>query len=97
MGNGLLVGKSHEGNPVYLCNDPHSKKLTYIVHLPDGRAFYSDKEGKIVATPVDTDKQVAGAALGAIAGLAIGGPAGGIVGAIVGAIVGNAVAKSGGE
>jgi hypothetical protein len=96
MGYGPQVAISHEGYPVYLYTDPHSQMTTYVVVLPDGRAFYSDAHGRIVATPVESDKQVAGAALAGLAGLALFGPVGGIVGAIVGAIVGNELAKKGG-
>jgi len=96
MGYGPQVGNSHEGYPVYLYTDPQSQMTTYVVVLPDGRAFYSDAHGRIVATPVESDKQVAGAALGGLAGLAVFGPVGGIIGAILGAIVGNELSKRGG-
>jgi hypothetical protein len=96
MGYGQQVAISHEGYPVYLYTDPHSQMTTYVVVLPDGRAFYSDAHGRIFAPTVESDKQAAGAALVGLAGLAFFGPVGGIVGAIVGAIVGNELAKKGG-
>lgn len=94
-GYGPRVGTSHEGYPVYLYTDPQSQKTTYVVVLPDGRSLYSDKDGRIVPTPIESDKQVAGAAVGGLAGLLIGGPGLGIVGAILGAIVGNVISKEG--
>jgi hypothetical protein len=95
MGYGPQVAKSREGYPVYLYTNPSSRTTTYVVVLPDGRALYSDAHGRIVANPVESDKQVAGAAVGGIAGLAAFGPVGGIVGAILGAIVGNELSKKG--
>jgi uncharacterized membrane protein len=96
MGYGPRVAFSHEGYPVYLYTDPHSQMRTYVVVLPDGRAFYSDARGRIVATPAESDKQVAGALVGGLTGLALFGPVGAIVGAFLGAIAGNELSKKGG-
>lgn len=92
-GYGPQVGTSPEGFPVYLYADPQSKITAYVVVLPDGRAFYSDMHGRIVAPPADANKQVGLALVGGIAGFLAGGPAGAIVGALVGAIAGNQLSK----
>jgi hypothetical protein len=44
------VGRSREGYPIYLYTDPHTKRASYVVVLPNGRAFYSDSEGQIITT-----------------------------------------------
>lgn len=93
VGYGPQTGCSSEGHPVYLYTDPHSKLTTYVVILPDGRAFYSDPRGRIVANSAEANDQVAGALVGGAAGLWVGGPAGAIIGAIVGAIAGNELSK----
>ncbi len=88
VGYGPQIGRSPEGFPVYQYTDPQSKLTTFVVVLPDGRAFYSDERGKIVSTPVflptGVDSQVGLALLGGIIGLALGG---GPLGAIVGGIL----------
>jgi hypothetical protein len=93
VGYGPQVGISPQGFPVYLYTDPNSKLRTYIVVLPDGRAFYSNSAGKIVDTPVESDRPTAFALLGGLLGFAFGGPGGAIFGSVVGAIVGNGAAK----
>jgi hypothetical protein len=88
------VGRSREGYPIYLYTDPHTKRASYVVVLPDGRAFYSDSEGQIITTSSNQGNAEAASALvlGA-GGWLIGGPIGGILGAIAGAIVGNQLKK----
>jgi hypothetical protein len=92
-GYGPQVGSSREGYPIYLYTDSRTKLTTYVVVLPDGRAFYSDAQGRIVATPAKTDSAVALALVAGAAGLWLGGPVGGIIGAIFGAIMGEEVSK----
>jgi hypothetical protein len=89
VGYGPQIGTSHEGHPVYLYTDARTGLTSYVVILPDGRAFYSDVKGRIVSTPSEPNKQVGLAILFGVAGLAMGGGAGAIVGALVGAIAGN--------
>jgi len=43
------VGSSPQGFPIYLYTDPQSGLTCYVIVLPDSRAFYCDKHGKIVA------------------------------------------------
>jgi len=94
FGYGPPVGQSAEGFPIYLYTDPNSRLTSYVVVLPDRRAFYSDQYGRIISKPTDTNPQVALALLGGIVGLAMGlGPVGAIVGGILGAAVGNEAAK----
>lgn len=98
IGYGPRVGQSQEGFPVYLYTDPRSNLNTYVVVLPDGRAFYSDRFGRIVSTPTQADPQVGLALLGGIIGLAVGGgPLGAIIGGIIGAAVGNEASKKRGK
>jgi hypothetical protein len=89
------IGQSSEGFPVYLYTDPNSKLRTYVVVLPDGRAFYSDRRGRIVSTPKDASPQVELLALiGGAVGLLVGGGApGAILGGIIGAALGQAAKK----
>src|SRR2546430_1475730 len=82
-GYGHQVGTSSEGFPVYLYTDPNSKLRTYVVLLPDGRAFYSDRRGRIVSDIKDASPAVEALALvGGIVGLLIGGAPGAILGGI---------------
>ena len=98
VGYGPQVGHSPEGFPVYLYTDPSSKLTTYVVVLPDGRAFYSDRNGRIVSKPTEVNPQVALALVGGIIGFAVGGgPLGAIVGGIIGAAVGNVASKKRGK
>lgn len=93
VGYGPLVGHSPEGYPIYLYADPQSHLTTYVVVLPDGRAFYSDAHGKFAVHPAESNAQVAGALVLGTAGFLVGGAAGAIIGAIVGAFAGNEVSK----
>jgi hypothetical protein len=97
-GYGPPVGRSPEDYPVYIYTDPQSQLSTYVVVLPDGRAFYSDQHGKIVANPIESDRQVGLAVLGGIVGFLLGfGPVGAITGALVGAIAGGQISKRQGK
>ena len=84
---GPLVGHSPQGYPIYLYTDPQSKLTSYVVVLPDRRAFYCDQQGRIVANPVEAKKQIALALLGGTAGFALGGPVGALIGAVAGLIL----------
>lgn len=95
MGYGPQVGTSREGYPVYLYTDTRTNLTNYVVVLPDGRAFYSDAHGKIVATPVEANKQVGLAVIGGLIGLAVGSGPGAILGALLGAAAGNILKKRG--
>ncbi len=98
VGYGPQVGHSPQGFPLYLYTDPNSKLTTYVVVLPDGRAFYSDRNGRIVSKPTEANPQVALALVGGIIGLAVGGgPLGAILGGIIGAAVGNEASKKRGK
>ena len=91
-GYGPIVGQSPEGNPIYLYTDPHSRIISYVVVLPDGRTtFYSDAQGRIPRSEVDAE--VAGAIVTGTLGALAGGPIGGIVGAIAGAIAAKLLRK----
>ncbi len=92
-GYGPQVGKSREGYPVYLYTDPQSRLTTYVVVLPDGRAFYSDIRGRIVSKPVEANNQIALALVGGILGAVLGGPEGAILGALLGAAAGELLSK----
>lgn len=72
MAYGPQIGISREGHPVYLYTDPATQLTHYVVVLPDGRAFFSDQQGRILATPADTTPEVAGAILGGLIGLVFG-------------------------
>lgn len=92
LGYGPLIGRTHEGYPIYLFTDPQSKLASYVVVLPDGRAFYSDANGRIVAKPVEANKAIALAVVGGALGL-IFGPGGAVIGALIGAALGNVPTK----
>jgi hypothetical protein len=93
IGYGPLVGHSPEGYPVYLYTDPQTRLTCRVVVLPDGRAFYSDMNGRIVAKPVEANTQVGLALVGSIFGLILGGAGGAIIGALAGAVMGNQLSK----
>lgn len=93
LGYGPQVGHSPEGYPIYLYTDPRSGLTTYVVVLPDGRAFYSDVHGGFHVNPTESNAPVAGAIVLGTAGFLLGGPAGAIIGAIFGAIAGNEASK----
>ena len=87
-GYGPQVGTSVQGNPIYLYTDPRSKLTSYVIVLPDGRAFHSDQHGNISATPVEANNaSVALALIGGIVGLLLGGPGVALIGAALGAVV----------
>jgi hypothetical protein len=89
------VGQTAAGQPIYLYTDPRSRFVSYVVVLPDGRAFYSDAYGSIGQPRTEVDAEVAGAILtGTLGGLA-GGPVGAVLGAIAGAIAGKLLKKQG--
>lgn len=93
-GYGPQVGKSPEGFPVYIYTDPTTKLRTYVVVLPDSRAFYCDEHGRLVSTPKDASPVIevlalAGGVLGFLAGSAPGAILGGILGAAVGKALKN--------
>jgi hypothetical protein len=93
-GYGPPIGKSPEGFPVYLYTDPASKLRTYVVVLPDGRAFYSDMHGQIVCSPVDASQQAEVLAIaGGLLGFLLGGGPGALLGGAIGAVLGQAVKK----
>jgi uncharacterized membrane protein len=94
MPYGPQIGISREGYPVYLYTDPATQLTRFVVVLPDGRAFFSDKQGRILATPADTTPEVAGAILGGLIGLVFG-PEGAILGALLGAVAGGLSKKRG--
>jgi hypothetical protein len=95
MGYGPQIGTSREGYPVYLYTDTRTNLTNYVVVLPDGRAFYSDARGNIVAKPVEANKQVALALVGGLVGLAVASGPGAILGALLGAAAGNILNKRG--
>ena len=79
-GYGPKVGQSHQGYPVFLYTDPHTKLASYVVVLPDGRVFPSDSEGRIPAPNGNQAnvEAITAMVLGA-GGLLLGGAVGGIV------------------
>jgi hypothetical protein len=94
MGYGRQVGTSREGYPVYLYTDVRTNLTRPVVVLPDGRAFYSDAQGRIITTPSEPDKQVGLALIGGLLGLAFGG-GGAILGALIGAAAGGFLKEKG--
>jgi hypothetical protein len=86
-GYGQMVGQSPEGYPIYLYTDPQTRLTSYVVLLPDGRAYYSDQHGRIVSKPVQVGQQVALTMVGGAAGFLIGGPPGAVIGALAGLIL----------
>ena len=86
-GYGPIVGHNSQGYPIYLYTDPQSKLTSYVVVLPDHRAFYCDQQGQIVTKPVEAKKQIALALIAGTAGFAIGGPVGALIGAVAGLIL----------
>lgn len=86
-GYGPLVGHSPQGFPIYLFTDPQSKLTCYVIVLPDSRAFYCDKQGKIVAKPVAANQEIILALIGGTTGFALGGALGAAIGAITGLIL----------
>jgi hypothetical protein len=93
-GYGPKVGQSREGYPIFLYTDPETKLASYVVVLPDGRAFSSDSGGRLLTTYGNkANFEAATAILLGTGGLLLGGPIGGIVGALAGAIVGSQLKK----
>lgn len=92
-GYGPKIGQTPEGHPIYPYTDPSSKIVSYVVVLPDGRAFYSDAYGNIAPPRGEGDAEVAGAIVTGTLGALAGGPVGAIVGAIAGAIAGKLLKK----
>jgi hypothetical protein len=93
-GYGPKVGESREGYPIFLYTDPHTKLVSYVVVLPDGKVFSSDSEGHILTTYGNqANIEAATAIVLGTGGLLLGGPIGGIVGALAGAIVGSQLKK----
>ena len=93
-GYGPPIGQSREGYPIYLYTDPQTRAVSYVVVLPDGRAYYSDFNGRIGAVPKEGTAEVAGALVfGTSALLLFGGPVAGILGAIAGAIAANQLSR----
>lgn len=95
-GYGPQVGVTPEGHPIYLYTDPNSKLSSYVVVLPNGKAFYADSTGKISARPVDANKQIGLALIGGLIGFALGGPGGAIAGAAVGTVLASLPPKKAG-
>jgi len=94
VGYGPVIGKSPEGFPVHLYTNPISKLTTYIVVLPDGRAFYCDRRGRIVSDIKEASPAVEALAIvGGLFGLVIGGAPGAILGGIIGAALGQVAKK----
>jgi len=94
-GYGPLVGHSPQGFPIYLYTDPQSRLTCYVIVLPDSRAFYCDKQGKIVAKPVAANQDIVLALIGGTTGFALGGPAGAAIGALAGLILSELSKKRG--
>jgi hypothetical protein len=94
MGYGPQIGTSHQGYPIYLYTDELTNLTSYVVVLPDGRAFHSDAQGRLAATPSEPDKQIGLALIGGLIGFAFGG-AGAILGALIGAAAGGLLNKKG--
>ncbi len=94
MGYGSQVGTSRQGHPIYLYTDERTRLTSYVVVLPDGRAFYSDAQGNLSAAPVEPDRQIGLALIGGLIGLAFGG-GGAILGALIGAVAGGLLDKKG--
>jgi hypothetical protein len=92
-GYGPKIGQTPQGYPIYPYTDPDSKVVSYVVVLPDGRAFYSDAYGNIGRPGGEVDAEVAGAIVTGTLGALTGGPVGAVVGAIAGAIVGKLLKK----
>jgi hypothetical protein len=101
MGGVLAWDTGHKSEPVVKATRSISIRIrvrnltNYVVVLPDGRAFYSDAHGNIVATPVEANKQVGLAVIGGLIGLAVGSGPGAILGALLGAAAGNILKKRG--
>ena len=82
-GYGPRVGQTPQGYPIFLYTDPRSKIMSYVVVQPDGRAYYSDSQGRNVGKPHGAaDAAIAGAMIGGMLG-AIAGPAVAMFGAVV--------------
>jgi hypothetical protein len=95
-GYGPLVGHSPQGFPIYLYTDPQSRLTCFVVVLPDGRGFYCDRQGSIVAKPVNANQDVALALIGGTTGFVLGGPVGAAVGALAGLVLSELSKKRGG-
>lgn len=93
MGYGPQIGVSREGHPVFLYVDPQSNTRTYVVVLPDGRAFYSDEQGRITVPNTGKDNPLALALAGGALGLLFGEVPGALIGFIAGAILGRQISK----
>jgi hypothetical protein len=94
-GYGPVVGHNPQGFPIHLFTDPQSRMTCFVIVLPDGRAFYCDRQGNIVARPVPANQEVVLALIGGTAGFALGGPAGAAIGAIAGLILSQLSKKRG--
>jgi hypothetical protein len=66
MGYGRQIGISREGYPIYLFTDVRTNVSRPVVVLPDGRALYSDENGRIITTPAEPDRQVGLALVGGL-------------------------------
>ena len=91
-----MVGHSPQGFPIYLYTDPQSRLTCFVVVLPDGRGFYCDRQGSIVAKPVNANQDVALALIGGTTGFFLGGPLGAAIGALGGLFLSELSKKRGG-
>jgi hypothetical protein len=90
---GPIIGHSPEGYPIYVYKDPRSNVESYVVALPDGRAFYSDAHGRLGQPRNEMEAEVTGAIVAGTLGGLTAGPAGAILGAIAGALMGKILKK----
>lgn len=79
------IGTSPEGYPVYLYQERILAEPRFVVRLPNGKAVYSDRQGKINPIP-DGDSIVTTAILAGFGGIFLAGTFGGLAGAAAGAV-----------
>jgi hypothetical protein len=77
------IGTSSEGNPVYLYQERILAEPRFVVKLPNGKAVFSDREGRI--NPIsEGDSMMTAMFFTTFAGVLLGGTVGGLAGAGLG-------------
>jgi hypothetical protein len=79
------IGTSPEGFPVYLYQERILAEPQFVVQLPNGKAVFSDRQGRINPIP-DSDNVLTAAMLAGVGGIVLAGPLGGIAGAAAAAM-----------
>jgi hypothetical protein len=80
------IGMSPQGHPVFLYQERILAEPRFVVQLPNGKAVFSDRQGRI--NPISNGDQVVTAAiLAGFGGIVLAGTVGGLTGAVAGAAI----------